>query len=93
MPLFGWLKEPVLILRGVGLADRLVGVEGLAGGVVDRRVGVGVRTKEGELDREAEDCLGIEWTVLTVERGEGLCLLGLALLLLDLCVRSICHQR
>jgi hypothetical protein len=78
--------EPVLILHEAGLGDLRGGVSVLgAGGVEDLRDGVDGCKARGGLHREDElDDLVHVNTVLIHERGDGLSLFGLALLLLDL---------
>ena len=83
--------ELVLILLEAGLGDLRGGVNVLEAGVEDLRDGVAGCKVSGGLHREDEfDDLVLVNTVLLHERGEGLSLLGLALLLLDLRVFSIC---
>lgn len=83
--------ELVLILLEAGLGDLRGGVKFLEAGVEYLRDGVADWNSSGGLHREDEfDDLVLVNTVLLHERGEGLSLLGLALLLLDLRVFSIC---
>jgi hypothetical protein len=92
--LFNAGVEPVLILLEAGLGDLRGGVNveaGLGdlrggvnvfadGGVEGLHDGVGGCNANGGLEREA----ALEGLVLDMERGDGLSLIGLALLLLDL---------
>ena len=83
--------ELVLILLEAGLGDLRGGVNVLEVGVEDLCDSVAGCKVSGGLHREDEfDDLVLVNTVLLHERGEGLSLLGLALLLLDLRVFSIC---
>jgi len=84
--------EPVLNLLEAGLGDLRGGVDVLeAGGVEDLRDGAaGCKWSAGLLREEEFDDRVLVNTVLLHERGDGLSLLGLALLLLDLRVFSIC---
>lgn len=84
--------EPVLILRSVGVEglgvgdDGLFGVEDLCEGVAGREAGDG-------LARGAEDGLAFNCVTLVLDRGEGLKWRGLLLLLLIMCVFSVCTWR
>jgi hypothetical protein len=83
--------EPALILLEAGLGDLRGGVNVLEAGDKDLCGGVAGCKASGGLHREDEfDDLVLVKTVLLYERGEGLSLFGLVLLLLDLRVFSIC---